>query len=61
MYCDAWVFTLTGLGIESGIMFTRDDDALDLGSAFVDLVDFSIPHQFLYWVITVETVASEDL
>ena len=42
-------------------MFTRDDDALDLGSALVDLVDLCIPHQFLYWVITVETVASEDL
>ena len=51
----------THLGSDTGEMFAGNDDTLNLSSAFVDLVDLGIPHQFLYWVITVETVASEDL
>lgn len=40
---------------------TRDDEALDLSSALVDLVDLSVTHQLLNGVLAVETVATEDL
>jgi hypothetical protein len=51
----------THLGSDTGEMFARNDDTLNLSSAFVDLVDFRIPHQLLHWVITVEAIASKDL
>lgn len=39
----------------------RDDQALDLGSSFVDLVDLGVSHQLLDGVITVEAIATKDL
>jgi len=37
---------MTGLGVALGnfVHVSRDDETLDLGSAFVDLVDLGITH-----------------
>lgn len=40
---------------------SRNDETLYLASAFVDLEDFRVAHQLLYWIITVVAVAAEDL
>ena len=38
-----------------------DDNTLDLGGSFVDLVNLGISEELLDWVLGVETVTTEDL
>lgn len=40
---------------------SRDDETLYLAGALVDLEDFRVAHQLLYWILTVVAVAAEDL
>lgn len=49
------------LCVEATEVFTRDDDALDLSSALVDLVDLGVSHQFLDGVVAVESITTENL
>ena len=39
----------------------RDNDSLDLRSSLVDLVNLGISHQFLHWVLGIESVPTEYL
>ena len=41
--------------------FSGNDHPLDLSSSLVDLVNLGISHQFLHWVLGVESVATEYL
>lgn len=57
------VCTINGLHAAFGLLddLSRDDHSLDLGCAFVYLVDLGVSHQFFNWIFRVESVTSEDL
>ena len=54
-------FKNISLGSQARKDFTRDDDALDLSSAFVNLIDFGSSYQFFHWVLGVEAIATKNL
>ena len=52
---------VSDLSGETTEMFTRNDDTLNLSSAFVDLIDLGVSHQFLDGIVTVESISTENL
>ena len=49
------------LSCETSNEFSGDNDTLDLGSSFIDLINFGISHEFLDRILAIETVSTENL